>query len=108
MSKYSKQINKQQTDLASVSVLKFVDGSLESELPSRDCLLFYPESPDPSVGPYAIRCGQYKAHVYTRGNDLSDHDNPDTRCRGSAKLTHHSPPLLYNLNDDPGKNKKVS
>ena len=106
MSKYSKQINKQQTDLASVSVLKFVDGSLESELPSRECLLFYPESPDPSVGPYAIRCGQYKAHVYTRGNDLSDHDNPDTWCRGSAKLTHHSPPLLYNLNDDPGK--KVS
>ena len=49
-----------------------------------------------------IRCGQYKAHVWTRGSGLSDNQNPDTWCRDSAQLTRHDPPLLYNLDTDPG------
>ena len=54
------------------------------------------------TGPYAIRCGGYKAHVYTQGSSLSDDNNPDSWCQGSSRLTKHSPPLLYNLNTDPG------
>ena len=71
-------------------------------LVSRNCLLYYPDSPDPGVGAYAVRCGQYKLHVYTRGNSLSDDGNIDPWCRSSAGLTRHNPPLLYNLNNDPG------
>jgi len=28
---------------------------------------------------------------------------PDEMCRPSANLTKHDPPLLYNLNHDPGE-----
>ena len=56
-----------------------------------------------SSGPFAIRCGSYKAHVFTEGSSLSDNDNPDSWCRQSSSLTHHSPPLLYNLDTDPGQ-----
>ena len=40
--------------------------------------------------------------MWTRGSNLSDGDNPDTWCRGSAALTRHDPPLLYNVDMDPG------
>lgn len=28
---------------------------------------------------------------------------PDEMCRSSANITKHDPPLLYNLNHDPGE-----
>ena len=40
--------------------------------------------------------------MWTRGSALSDNQNPDTWCRDSAQLTRHDPPLLYNLDTDPG------
>ena len=50
-----------------------------------------------------VRCGEYKAHVYTEGSSLSDDSNPDPVCRSTAPLTLHSPPLLFNLDTDPGE-----
>ena len=95
-----------QNNISCILVLKLVD-EIKSPvtvdyLVKRNCLLYYPDSPDPRVGPYAVRCGQYKLHVYTRGNSLSDDDNIDPMCRSSARLARHHPPLLYNLNNDPG------
>ena len=49
-----------------------------------------------------LRCGPYKAHVYRQGSPLSDLTNPDPWCRDTT-VTHHSPPLLYNLDTDPGE-----
>ena len=48
------------------------------------------------------RCGAYKAHVYSQGSSLSDTANPDQRC-SDPTIIHHSPPLLYNLDTDPGE-----
>ena len=64
-------------------------------------LKYYRNLREPSFAAL-IRCGQYKAHVWTRGSGLSDNQNPDTWCRDSAQLTRHDPPLLYNLDTDPG------
>ena len=37
------------------------------------------------------------------GNDLSGANNYDLVCRGSAEQTKHDPPLLYDVNIDPGE-----
>ena len=37
------------------------------------------------------------------GNDLSGANNYDPQCRGSAEQTKHDPPLLYDVNIDPGE-----
>ncbi|XP_069948060.1 arylsulfatase A [Cherax quadricarinatus] len=63
----------------------------------------YPQSPEQSLGPFAVTNGTYKAHFYTIGSDLSDPDNYDPLCPSSHPLTHHDPPLLYNLYYDPGE-----
>ena len=89
-------------------ILEFVDGSKALFEPLHRCLLYYPDSPSPDKGPYAIRCGPYKAHVYTSGSSLSDNTNPDPECRGTSKETHHSPPLLFNLDKDPGERWNLS
>ena len=83
-------------------MLDYVDGVKSPLRSRRECLLFYPDSPDPGLGPYAIRCGAYKAHVYRQGSALSDTSNPDSWC-SDPNITHHLPPLLYNLNTDPGE-----
>ena len=89
-------------------VLDYVDGPVPSPLTSpRDCLLFYPDSPVKELGPYAIRCGAYKAHVYSQGSSLSDTANPDRMC-SDPRITHHSPPLLYHLDSDPGERWDLS
>ena len=63
-----------------------------SSLPSRD------------IGMMAIRMGKYKAHFYTEGNSLSDDFNYDHECSSiKAKLTKHWPPLLFNVDSDPGE-----
>jgi len=85
-----------------------VSSILAATLASEGCILFFPEAPDPKIGPYAIRCGSYKAHVYTQGSSLSDDSNMDTMCRGSAPLKKHNPPLLFNLDHDPGERWDLS
>merc|ERR1711892_1015329 len=90
------------------NIIKFVDGSKAQIAPSHRCLLYFPDSPKADKGPYAIRCGPYKAHVYTSGSSLSDDTNPDPACRSSAKARHHSPPLLFNLDNDPGERWDIS
>ena len=37
------------------------------------------------------------------GNDLSGANNYDSVCRGSSGETKHDPPLLYDVNIDPGE-----
>ena len=65
--------------------------------------LYTSSSPNPDVGMMALRMGQYKAHFYTQGSSLSDDFNYDPVCSSMANLTEHSPPLLFNLDQDPGE-----
>ena len=57
--------------------------------------------------PWCVRCGAYKAHVYSQGSSLSDTSNPDQWC-SDPTITHHSPPLLYHLDTDPGERWDLS
>jgi len=69
----------------------------------REVFLYYGSHPSTEEGPYAVRYKNYKAHFYTKGADLSGADNYDLECRGSAELTYHDPPLLFDLFVDPGE-----
>jgi arylsulfatase A len=58
-----------------------------------------------TVGPFAIRYKQYKAHFYTQSieyfhGEKSGVKNPD--CNQNAPIAH-DPPLLYDLNRDPSE-----
>ena len=69
----------------------------------RKSFAFYSSEHDlESLGPYAIRYKQFKAHFYTQGNKLSDEDNYDPDCRNTT-LSRHWPPLIFDLNIDPGE-----
>ncbi|XP_065912203.1 arylsulfatase A-like isoform X2 [Dysidea avara] len=74
----------------------------EDKMSNRESYIYYPAFPDPDVGIYAIRYREYKAHYYTKGGDYPNF-YPDDMCKGSAKETRHDPPLLFNLNEDPGE-----
>ncbi|XP_022099421.1 arylsulfatase A-like [Acanthaster planci] len=93
---------------------KVLDGVDMSEIlfhnrPSqRETFIYYPENPNPTLGIFAVRYKQYKAHYFTRGNKLSGSTNRDHDCRDSAKLTPHDPPLLFNLDQDPGERYDLS
>ncbi|XP_023802117.1 arylsulfatase A-like [Cyanistes caeruleus] len=69
----------------------------------RQAVFFYPPSPDPLHGPFAVRLGKYKAHFFTQGSFHSD-TTPDQACHGVTPLTPHLPPLLFDLETDPGEN----
>ncbi|KAG8444638.1 hypothetical protein GDO86_009702 [Hymenochirus boettgeri] len=69
----------------------------------RNVIYYYPPSIDPSVGIFAMRLGNYKAHFYTKGAIHSD-TTPDADCHLTAPLTIHVPPLLFNLSVDPAEN----
>ncbi|XP_040567421.1 arylsulfatase A [Lepeophtheirus salmonis] len=69
----------------------------------RELLLYFPGHANKTIGPYAVRYKNYKAHFYTEGNELSDGNNYDIACTKNANLTHQNPPLLYDLNLDPGE-----
>ncbi|XP_069169798.1 arylsulfatase A isoform X1 [Procambarus clarkii] len=68
----------------------------------------YPQAPTQSLGPFAVTNGTYKAHFYTLGSALSDGGNYDPMCPASHPLTPHNPPLLYNLQHDPGERYDLS
>ncbi|XP_016158402.1 PREDICTED: arylsulfatase A, partial [Ficedula albicollis] len=69
----------------------------------RQAVFFYPPSPDPLHGPFAVRLGKYKAHFFTQGSFHSG-TTPDPACQGLTPLTPHSPPLLFDLESDPAEN----
>ncbi|XP_042648231.1 arylsulfatase A-like isoform X2 [Tyto alba] len=69
----------------------------------RQTMFFYPPSPDPLHGPFAVRLGKYKAHYFTQGSFHSD-TTPDQACHGLTPLTPHLPPLLFDLESDPAEN----
>ncbi|XP_010708874.1 arylsulfatase A isoform X2 [Meleagris gallopavo] len=75
----------------------------ESGKSPRQTMFFYPPSPDPQHGPFAVRLGKYKAHYFTQGSFHSD-TTPDQACHGLTPLTHHEPPLLFDLESDPAEN----
>ena len=45
----------------------------------------------------------YKKYNLFNRTGLYPESYPDEMCRHSAKLVQHDPPLLYNLNHDPGE-----
>ncbi|RMB90302.1 hypothetical protein DUI87_33335 [Hirundo rustica rustica] len=69
----------------------------------RQAVFFFPPAPDPRLGPFAVRLGRYKAHYFTQGSFHSD-TTPDPACHGLTPLTPHLPPLLFDLESDPGEN----
>ncbi|NXN99257.1 ARSA Arylsulfatase, partial [Rhinopomastus cyanomelas] len=69
----------------------------------RRTMFFYPPSPDPMRGPFAVRLGKYKAHYFTQGSFHSD-TTPDQACHGLTPLAPHVPPLLFDLESDPAEN----
>ncbi|KAM6425539.1 arylsulfatase A [Rhynochetos jubatus] len=76
---------------------------LRSGQSPRQVMFFYPPSPDALHGPFALRLGKYKAHYFTQGSLHSD-TTPDQACHGLTPLTPHLPPLLFDLESDPGEN----
>ncbi|XP_065912186.1 arylsulfatase A-like [Dysidea avara] len=69
----------------------------------RESLMYYPPNPTPSQGVFAIRYKEYKAHYYTAGTGLYPKYYPDPACNYTKNATHYDPPLLFNLNQDPGE-----
>nr|XP_033815396.1 arylsulfatase A isoform X2 [Geotrypetes seraphini] len=69
----------------------------------RNVMFFYPPSPYKQMGVFAVRYGTYKAHFFTQGSSLSE-TTPDKDCHFMAWLTHHDPPLLFDLEADPSEN----
>lgn len=94
-------VNLEKLLLSSKDFSSAVGGGDSPDLDPHECIYLWREK-----DLYAIRCGQYKAHFITRsGFDFSD------------KGTVQDPPLLYNVEWDPGeaiplnttfvKNKKI-
>ncbi|NXR14402.1 ARSA Arylsulfatase, partial [Semnornis frantzii] len=74
-----------------------------AEMSPRRMMFFYPPSPSPLHGPFAVRLGKHKAHYFTQGSFHSD-TTPDQACHGLTPLTPHLPPLLFDLESDPAEN----
>ena len=74
----------------------------------RESFIFYPTECSPKYGIYAVRYQQYKAHYVTQGAGQCGEQNHDKDCRPSANRTTHNPPLLYNLNQDPGEQYQLN
>ncbi|XP_064403945.1 arylsulfatase A-like [Halichondria panicea] len=69
---------------------------------NRDFFIFYPGDPNKTLGIFAIRWKEYKAHYYSHGG-LCTTTHPDVVCRSNYTLHAYDPPLLYNLHNDPGE-----
>jgi arylsulfatase A len=68
----------------------------------RQMIPYFPEDADSSIGPYAIRWKNYKAHFYIRGGNAPP-THFDVLCRNTTELQEQDPPLLFNLWTDPGE-----
>ncbi|XP_044533242.1 arylsulfatase A [Gracilinanus agilis] len=73
---------------------------------SRKNLFFYSPAPNKAQGVFAIRRGKYKAHFFTEGSTHSDMV-ADPACHALTPLTAHDPPLLFDLETDPGENYEL-
>lgn len=74
----------------------------------RESFYYYPVGANPEIGVFAVRYKQYKAHFYTEGSGLCGDRNPDYDCRKTAPSTKHDPPLLFNLDFDPGERYNIN
>jgi arylsulfatase A len=68
----------------------------------RDTYFFFSDNVKPSLGVSAVRWNQYKAHYKSHGGLCPD-TYPDEVCRGNFSLHSYDPPLLYDVNSDPGE-----
>jgi arylsulfatase A len=68
----------------------------------RDYYVYYSTEPVSEMGPAAVRWTHYKAHFHSKGG-LSPDVYPDEVCRANYPLHYYDPPLLYDLNQDPGE-----
>ncbi|XP_074128045.1 arylsulfatase A isoform X1 [Sminthopsis crassicaudata] len=69
----------------------------------RKTLYFYPPDPQETLGVFAIRHGKYKAHFFTQGS-IHSGMVPDPVCQPMTPRIQHDPPLLFDLEMDPGEN----
>uniref|UniRef100_A0ABM5GLE8 Arylsulfatase A isoform X2 n=1 Tax=Pogona vitticeps TaxID=103695 RepID=A0ABM5GLE8_9SAUR len=69
----------------------------------RQTMFYYPPAPSELLGVFAVRYKKYKAHFFTQGAFHSG-TTPDADCHGTALLTAHEPPLLFDLDSDPAEN----
>nr|XP_020659409.1 arylsulfatase A [Pogona vitticeps] len=69
----------------------------------RQTMFYYPPAPSELLGVFAVRYKKYKAHFFTQGAFHSGM-TPDADCHGTALLTAHEPPLLFDLDSDPAEN----
>ncbi|XP_070566880.1 arylsulfatase A-like [Ptychodera flava] len=68
----------------------------------RDSMFYYSAFPEQKIGAYAVRYKNFKAHYYTEGSPQSGMYNPDADCHPNNTVKHN-PPLLFDLNEDPGE-----
>ncbi|XP_033106919.1 arylsulfatase A-like [Anneissia japonica] len=76
----------------------FSNTLFKNEESPRSSMLYYPDYPDPAIGPYAVRNKRYKAHFVTNcGKSCKYLGLSDEYC----EMTFYDPPLLYDLLLDP-------
>ena len=74
----------------------------KGKMSERDHFFYYSVFPTPDTDIRAVRWKQYKAHYFTAGG-FTPNTYPDVVCRGNSTLMEHNPPLLYNVEEDPGE-----
>ncbi|KAJ8044454.1 Arylsulfatase A [Holothuria leucospilota] len=77
----------------------------KNEKSPRKKFFYYRGEPNSSVGVYAVRYQQYKAHFFTEGAGNSICHDPDCNPKN---FKVHNPPLLYNLHEDPSERFDLS
>ncbi|XP_033110796.1 arylsulfatase A-like isoform X2 [Anneissia japonica] len=68
---------------------------------TRSSMLYYDITPDPDIGPFAVRSNRYKAHFYAECTFMCDPDAIDEMCRAEFPITSLQSPLLFDILKDP-------